>query len=35
VRFSGPVRDLLDLAHAHTLRDAYMRVTAGARAEAA
>jgi ABC-2 type transport system ATP-binding protein len=35
VRFSGPVPDLLDLAHAQTLRDAYMRVTADARAEAA
>jgi ABC-2 type transport system ATP-binding protein len=35
VRFSGPVPDLLHLAHAQTLRDAYMRVTAGARAEAA
>jgi ABC-2 type transport system ATP-binding protein len=35
VRFAGPVPVLLDLAHAHTLRDAYMRVTADARAEAA
>jgi ABC-2 type transport system ATP-binding protein len=35
VRFAGRVPDLLDLAQAGSLREAYMRVTTDARAEAA
>jgi ABC-2 type transport system ATP-binding protein len=35
VRFAGLVPDLLDLAQAQSLRDAFMRVTADAPGEAA